>query len=183
MTRDNLITVTEIGRPGRGQAAAPSAPHREAARRRRRLSLRRPDHRQGHREEPAQPERHQGRAGPAARRRRLDASATTAFERAERLIDADVDLVVIDTAHGHSERVLEAVARVKTLSNRVQVIAGNVATADGAQALIDAGADAVKVGIGPGSICTTRDRRRRRRAAADRDHGCGRGRGEGRTSR
>ena len=76
--------------------------------------------------------------------------------RAERLIDAEVDLIVIDTAHGHSERVLEAVRRVKTLSNRVQVIAGNVATADGAKALIDAGADAVKVGIGPGSICTTR---------------------------
>jgi len=78
------------------------------------------------------------------------------FERSERLIDADVDLVVIDTAHGHSQRVLDAVNRVKKLSNRVQVIAGNVATADGAKALIDAGADAVKVGIGPGSICTTR---------------------------
>jgi IMP dehydrogenase len=78
------------------------------------------------------------------------------FARSERLIDADVDLVVIDTAHGHSEYVLQAVKRVKTLSNRVQVIAGNIATADGAKALIDAGADAVKVGIGPGSICTTR---------------------------
>ena len=78
------------------------------------------------------------------------------FERSERLIDAEVDLVVIDTAHGHSQRVIDAVKRVKTLSNRVQVIAGNVATADGARALIDAGADAVKVGIGPGSICTTR---------------------------
>jgi IMP dehydrogenase len=78
------------------------------------------------------------------------------FARSERLIDADVDLVVIDTAHGHSERVLEAVRRVKKQTNRVQVIAGNVATADGAKALIDAGADAVKVGIGPGSICTTR---------------------------
>ena len=78
------------------------------------------------------------------------------FARSERLIDADVDLVVIDTAHGHSEYVLQAVKRVKTLSNRVQVIAGNIATADGARALIDAGADAVKVGIGPGSICTTR---------------------------
>ncbi len=76
--------------------------------------------------------------------------------RAERLIEAEVDLVVIDTAHGHSERVLDAVRRVKALSNRVQVIAGNVATADGVKALIDAGADAVKVGIGPGSICTTR---------------------------
>jgi IMP dehydrogenase len=78
------------------------------------------------------------------------------YARAERLIDAEVDLVVIDTAHGHSERVLSQVRRVKTLSNRVQVIAGNVATADGAKALIDAGADAVKIGIGPGSICTTR---------------------------
>ena len=78
------------------------------------------------------------------------------FARSERLVDAEVDLVVIDTAHGHSERVLEAVRRVKKLSNRVEVIAGNVATADGAKALIDAGADAVKVGIGPGSICTTR---------------------------
>jgi len=78
------------------------------------------------------------------------------FERAERLVDAEVDLVVIDTAHGHSKGVLEQVGRVKKISNRVQVIAGNVATADGARALIDAGVDAVKVGIGPGSICTTR---------------------------
>jgi IMP dehydrogenase len=78
------------------------------------------------------------------------------FERSEQLVDAEVDLVVIDTAHGHSQGVLDAVTRVKKLSNSVQVIAGNVATADGARALIDAGADAVKVGIGPGSICTTR---------------------------
>jgi IMP dehydrogenase len=78
------------------------------------------------------------------------------FERSERLVAAEVDLVVIDTAHGHSQRVLDAVTRVKKLSNRVEVIAGNVATAEGAKALIDAGADAVKVGIGPGSICTTR---------------------------
>ena len=78
------------------------------------------------------------------------------FERAERLIDAGVDLLVIDTAHGHSQRVLDAVARAKKLSNSVRIIAGNVATADGTRALIDAGADGVKVGIGPGSICTTR---------------------------
>jgi IMP dehydrogenase len=78
------------------------------------------------------------------------------FERSEMLIDAGVDLVVIDTAHGHSAHVLEQVARVKRISNTVQVMAGNVATASGAKALIDAGADAVKVGIGPGSICTTR---------------------------
>lgn len=78
------------------------------------------------------------------------------FERSEALIDAGVDIVVVDTAHGHSQGVLEAVARIKALSNEVQVIAGNVATADATKALIDAGADAVKVGIGPGSICTTR---------------------------
>jgi IMP dehydrogenase len=78
------------------------------------------------------------------------------YARSEALIEADVDLVVVDTAHGHSKRVLEAVTRIKRLSNAVQVVAGNIATAEGAKALIDAGADAIKVGIGPGSICTTR---------------------------
>ncbi len=88
------------------------------------------------------------------------AAATTVgedgFERAERLIDAGIDLLVIDTAHGHSQRVLDAVTSVKKMSNSVRIMAGNVATRDGTRALIDAGADAVKVGIGPGSICTTR---------------------------
>ena len=78
------------------------------------------------------------------------------FERSEALIDAGVDMVVIDTAHGHSEGVARAVERIKRLSNDVQVVAGNVATAEATRALIGAGADAVKVGIGPGSICTTR---------------------------
>ena len=88
------------------------------------------------------------------------AAATTVgdkgFERTEALIDAGVDLVVVDTAHGHSKMVLTAVSRIKKKSNKVQVVAGNVATAEGAKALIDSGADAIKVGIGPGSICTTR---------------------------
>jgi len=88
------------------------------------------------------------------------AAATTVgdagFERSEALIDAGCDLIVIDTAHGHSEGVARAVERVKLLSNTVQVVAGNVATGEATRALIDAGADAVKVGIGPGSICTTR---------------------------
>jgi IMP dehydrogenase len=88
------------------------------------------------------------------------AAATTVgplgFERSERLIEAGVDLLVVDTAHGHSKSVLEAVNRIKRLSNAVQVVAGNIATGEGAKALIEAGADAVKVGIGPGSICTTR---------------------------
>jgi IMP dehydrogenase len=94
-----------------------------------------------------------------AGRLRVAAATTTGdagFERAERLVDAGVDLVVIDTAHGHSQKVIDAVGRVKRLSNDVQVVAGNVATAAGTKALIDAGADAIKVGIGPGSICTTR---------------------------
>ena len=78
------------------------------------------------------------------------------FERSMALIDAGVDLIVIDTAHGHSASVARAVERIKARSNAVQVVAGNVATAEATRALIDAGADAVKVGIGPGSICTTR---------------------------
>jgi len=76
--------------------------------------------------------------------------------RAEALLDAEVDVIVVDTAHGHSAGVLKAVERIKKLSNYAQVIGGNVATPDGAKALIDAGADCVKVGIGPGTICTTR---------------------------
>lgn len=88
------------------------------------------------------------------------AAATTVgdkgFARTEALVDAEVDLIVIDTAHGHNKDVGRAVERVKKLSNRVQVVAGNIATAEAAKALIDAGADGLKVGIGPGSICTTR---------------------------
>ncbi len=88
------------------------------------------------------------------------AAATTigdkGFERTEALVDAECDVIVIDTAHGHNKDVARAVERVKKLSNSVQVIAGNVATAEATRALVGAGADAVKVGIGPGSICTTR---------------------------
>ncbi len=78
------------------------------------------------------------------------------YARSEALIEAGVDLVVVDTAHGHSRRVLEFVTRIKRISNAVEVVAGNIATGEGARALIDAGADSIKVGIGPGSICTTR---------------------------
>jgi IMP dehydrogenase len=88
------------------------------------------------------------------------AAATTVgdkgFERSEALIDAECDLIVIDTAHGHNADVAAAVERIKRVSNRVQIVAGNVATGEATRALIGAGADAVKVGIGPGSICTTR---------------------------
>ncbi|NVK16357.1 MAG: IMP dehydrogenase [Rhodobacteraceae bacterium] len=78
------------------------------------------------------------------------------YARSEALIDAGVDVVVVDTAHGHSAGVIDAVKRIKSEYSNIQVIAGNVATGDATRALIDAGADAVKVGIGPGSICTTR---------------------------
>ena len=77
-------------------------------------------------------------------------------KRAEALFDAGVDVLVVDTAHGHSARVLDTVTRIRKLSNYTQIVAGNIATPEGADALVDAGADAVKVGIGPGSICTTR---------------------------
>ncbi|HUK60349.1 MAG TPA: IMP dehydrogenase [Stellaceae bacterium] len=92
---------------------------------------------------------------------RLRAAAATGtgddgVARAEALFDAGVDVLVIDTAHGHSQRVLDVTARIRRLSNSTQIVVGNVATSDGAEALVDAGADAVKVGIGPGSICTTR---------------------------
>ena len=92
--------------------------------------------------------------------RLLVAAATGAGDegraRAEALIEAGVDVVVVDTAHGHSQGVLGAVTAIRKMANETQIIGGNVATADGAKSLIDAGADAVKVGIGPGSICTTR---------------------------
>ena len=92
-------------------------------------------------------------------RLRVGAASTVGnegFERSVALIEAGVDMVVIDTAHGHSEGVAMAVARLRQFSSDIQIVAGNIATAEAARALIDAGADAVKVGIGPGSICTTR---------------------------
>ncbi|WP_113911334.1 IMP dehydrogenase [Roseovarius dicentrarchi] len=92
-------------------------------------------------------------------RLRVAAASTTGdagFERTEALIDAGCDMVVIDTAHGHSAGVAEAVQRARKIAGDAQIVAGNVATGDAVRALIDAGADAVKVGIGPGSICTTR---------------------------
>ncbi len=98
-------------------------------------------------------------AKDAEGRLRVAAASTVGdkgFERAEMLVDAGVDCIVIDTAHGHSQSVLDQVGRVKRISNKVAIVAGNIATREGAQALIDAGADAIKVGIGPGSICTTR---------------------------
>jgi IMP dehydrogenase len=79
-----------------------------------------------------------------------------ALERAQALVEAGADVLVVDTAHGHSHAVVAMVSRIKSLSGEFEVVAGNIATGDAAEALIDAGADAVKVGVGPGSICTTR---------------------------
>ena len=156
MTKDALVTVRE----GVGQDEAKRLLHQHRIEKLlvvdERLSLRRPDHREGHREggglipTPARTSRAACASPPRP------ASAKPASCAAEALIEAGVDLVVVDTAHGHSRRVLDAVTRIKRMSNAVQVVAGNIATAEGAKALIDAGADAIKVGIGPGSICTTR---------------------------
>jgi IMP dehydrogenase len=102
---------------------------------------------------------HPNAAKDEAGRLRVAAATGTGpagFDRAAALFDAGVDVLVVDTAHGHSAGVLKAIEKIKTLSNYTQIIAGNIATAEGARALIEAGADAVKVGIGPGSICTTR---------------------------
>ncbi len=94
-----------------------------------------------------------------AGRLRVAAASTVGdkgFERTQALVEAECDVIIIDTAHGHNKEVSRAVQRAKALSSTVQVVAGNVATAEATRALVDAGADAVKVGIGPGSICTTR---------------------------
>ncbi|MFZ2871677.1 IMP dehydrogenase [Zavarzinia sp.] len=104
-------------------------------------------------------QQHPNAAKDSAGRLRVAAATTVGpdgFARAEALIAAGCDLIIVDTAHGHSQRVIDAVAAIKRLSNETQVVAGNVATAAAAIALMDAGADAIKVGIGPGSICTTR---------------------------
>ena len=129
---------------------------------------------------------HPNAAKDADGRLRVAAATTVGdkgFERAEMLMAAGVDCLVVDTAHGHSEQVLEQVRRIQRATNKVSVIAGNVATRDGAQALIDAGADAIKVGIGPGSICTTRIVAGRRGAAAQRHSRSGGGRAGSRTCR
>ena len=105
-------------------------------------------------------------AGCASARR--SASGPDALERAQALVAAGADVLVVDTAHGHSRGVIEMVARIRALSGEFEVVAGNIATGEAAEALIDAGADAVKAGIGPGLFLHDPDRRRRRRAA---DHG------------
>jgi IMP dehydrogenase len=155
MTRDNLITVT--GNPGFDEARQKLHRHRiekllvvdEAYRCVGLITVKDMDKAEAH---PLANKDELGRLRVAAATGVGDDGAA----RAEALIEAGVDVLVIDTAHGHSAGVLAQVGRVKRLSNAVQVVAGNVATPEGALALISAGADAVKIGIGPGSICTTR---------------------------
>lgn len=155
MTHENLVTVKE----GVGQAEA-----RDLLRRHKieRLIVVDDDYRAVGLITVKDMEKSQAHPNAAkdAQGRLLVAAASTVgdagYERSMALVDAGVDVVVIDTAHGHNAEVAKAVQRVKRETNRVQIVAGNIATYDGARALIDAGADAVKVGIGPGSICTTR---------------------------
>jgi len=155
MTKDNLVTIKE----GVGQAEA-----RELLRRHKieRLIVVDDEYRAVGLVTVKDMEKAQAHPNAAkdAQGRLLVAAASTVgdlgYERSMALVDAGVDVVVIDTAHGHNADVARAVDRIKRETNRVQIVAGNVATYDGARALIDAGADAVKVGIGPGSICTTR---------------------------
>src|SRR6201989_2552058 len=155
MTKDNLVTVKE----GVGQAEA-----RDLLRRHKieRLIVVDDDYRAVGLITVKDMEKSEGHPNAAkdAQGRLLVGAASTVgdagYERSMALVDAGVDVVVIDTAHGHNADVAKAVARIKRETNRVQIVAGNVATYDGARALIEAGADAVKVGIGPGSICTTR---------------------------
>ena len=115
-----------------------------------------PDHRQGHPEAHRVPALDEGPARPAARRRRGRRRARTRSSAPQALVAAGADVLVVDTAHGHSRGVVEMVARIKGVSGEFEVVAGNIATGEAAEALIDAGADAVKAGVGPGSICTTR---------------------------
>ena len=129
--------------------------------------LRRADHGQGLREVRAVPARVQGRARPAAWSAAAIGYFGDAWERATTLVEAGVDVLVADTAHGHVRLLLDMVRRLKTdpATRHVQVIGGNVATRAGAQAFVDAGADAVKVGVGPGLDLHDPGRHRRRRTA------------------
>jgi IMP dehydrogenase len=152
---DRLVTGARGRRSRAGEGADAPAPPRARARRQRQDGASRADHRQGHPQVHRAPECVQGRA----RRLRVGAAVGTSDdtdERVEALAAAGVDVIVVDTSHGHSKGVLDRVAWVKRRFPQVQVVGGNIATAAGAKALADHGADAVKVGIGPGSICTTR---------------------------
>ena len=141
-------------RAGQGDPAA--LPHREAAARRRRRPPRRADHGQGHPEAPGVPERRPATTPAGCAAPPPSASATTSRSASRRWWPAAVDAVAIDTAHGHSAGVIKAIERIKAGWPSLPVVAGNVVTEEGVEALAEAGADAVKVGVGAGSICTTR---------------------------
>ena len=170
MTKADLITVPVGTTLEQASEILHRAQGREAAGGRRATSTcKRPDHRQGHPEADQVPERLQGRPGPPAGGRGRGRRRATTCERAAALVEAKVDVLVVDTAHGHSRRVLEAVEALKARFPDVDVVAGNVATAEGARDLIAAGADARQGRHRPG-LDLHHARRRRRRHAADHGH-------------
>jgi IMP dehydrogenase len=153
--RERLVTVFGKGRDRRCEGTDAQASTRARARVNGDFELLRADHGKGH------PEVDRASAGCKDSLGRLRVGAAIGVgegteERAEALAEAGVDVLVVDTAHGHAQGVLDRVQWVKKTFPQVEVIGGNIATADAARALVDAGADGVKVGIGPGSICTTR---------------------------
>ena len=157
MTRkDRLITVKEGTSEEEVLAPAAQVPDRKGAGGQRRVPVARTDHGQGHPEGARQSELGQGQPRTPARRcggrrrRRHRGSASTRWSRPVSIV------LIVDTAHGHSQGVIDRVRWVKRQFPQVQVVGGNIVTGDAAKALVDAGADAVKVGVGPGSICTTR---------------------------
>ena len=156
MTRkEKLVTVKEGAAEDEVLALAAQASHREGAGGQRRVPPARPDHGQRYPEGARQSER----GKDDHERLRVGAAVGVGGDTEERvaaLVAAGVDVIVVDTAHGHSRGVLERVAWVRKQFPQMQLIGGNIVTADAARALVDAGADAVKVGVGPGSICTTR---------------------------
>ena len=156
MMTKQLITDRRRDVAGGGQGAPAQEPHREAAGDRRRRPAQGAGHNQGHREGAAAPVRGQGRASAGCAWARAVGVGADRDERVDALLKAGCDVICIDTAHGHARGVVQAVADVRRNFPKSQIIAGNVATGEGALALSKAGADAVKVGIGPGSICTTR---------------------------
>ena len=154
--KDRLVTVKEGASRRRSAAAAAQAPHREGAGGQRRLRAARPDHRQGHPEERATTRTRPRTAASACWSAPRSAWAATPSSASKRWSRRASTCMVVDTAHGHSQGVLDRVRWVKKHFPKLQVIGGNIVTGDAALALMDAGADAVKVGVGPGSICTTR---------------------------
>ena len=156
MTKDRLVTAPVGTDAGRGGADPRQAPRGEAARGGRRPPPEGADHGEGHPQAPAVSRRRTRTSTAGCAWPRRSARRATTSRAPSALIDAGVDALIIDTAHGHAEGVLEATVGVREAFPDTQLVVGNVATREGARALVERGVDAVKVGVGPGSICTTR---------------------------